>query len=422
MGILQEELEKALSDTPRTALVQLVREKLEQRGISDPDLVQQIATAILASDDDTDEIDVGLPFDLEFTDTDHERLNKAVERLADGMPELLEKMSEGIARDITDDYQIQRQAQAAKVAEEREKLRRKIARRWGVAFSDLQLLLEVCTDHGDTFNQAQLTSRLKRNSVRNEALSRLHIRACKIAHEIVTLLENGFAEGAWARWRTMLEVSVTALLIAEGGDALAQRYLDHGAVERKKALDDHDRAAAVSGAGNVRASERKEIEDDFVRAIRKYHNPFRRTYGWAAGQLGLGNDPQFHDLLEVAGALAMKLEYRMACFGTHASPQMLSQPMHRWDPTLHVPGVFAAGFEDPGANTAYTLVQITSVLFDEPWDLDRLVQVRTLAFLRDDVEAKFLATAKRVEREEQRNIESAIRRPGKRMNLRPRTR
>src|SRR3546814_4821605 len=42
-------------------------------------------------------------------------------------------------------------------------------------------------------------------------------------------------------------------------------------------------------------------------------------------------------------------------------------------PTTHSPGSFAAGFEGPGADTVQAIVQITSLLFDEPWDLDRLV-------------------------------------------------
>jgi sirohydrochlorin ferrochelatase len=422
MGILQDELDKAIDDTPRVVLVGLLQEKLADRGISDPDLAERLTAAILANDSDVDETEVDLPCDLEFTEADHEHVNAAVERLVEGMPNLLEKMGQDMGRGIADECRAQWEKQATKATEEREMLQRKIAAKWSEAFSDLRLLLELCIDHGDTFNHAHLTSRLKRNRVRNEVLSRLHIRACKIADEIITLLENGFAEGARARWRTMFEVSVTALLMVEGGDLLAQRYLDHEAVERKKALDDHDRAATISGVSGLDVAERKGIESDLARVVRKYGSAFRGMYGWAAGQLGLGNQPQFHDLQKVAGTLAMKLEYRLACLSVHASPRMLSQPMHQWDPTLCIPGVFAAGFEEPGINAAYTLVQVTSVLFEAPWDLDRLVQMRALSFLRDDVEARMLSTARRIEREEQRAIERAIRRPSHPASYGPRRR
>jgi len=420
MGVLQQELEKVIDDLPRVALADLVREKLGQQGITDPEVVQRVTGTILECDTDHTEID--LPFDLEFTDADLKYLSKTAERLTKRMPDVMRGISKDIARDVAEDFRRQWKTQAAKVADERENLRRKIARRWDEAFSDLRLLLEVCAEYGDSFNQAHLASRRRHNRVRDEAVSRLHIRACRIADEILTMLENGFAEGARARWRTLHEVSITALLIAEGGDALAQRYLDHDAVDRKKALNDHDRASAFAGRDRVRAAERKEIEGDLNRALRKHGGTFRGMYGWAAGQLGLGDNPQFHDLQEVASALATKYEYRLACFDSHASPLTLFQPVHHWDPTLHVPGVFAAGFDGPGTDTAYTLVQVTSVLFGPPWTLDRLVQLQVLSFLRDGVEAKMLAIAKRIERVGQRDIERAMRRPSRPLSLRPRSR
>src|SRR3546814_4757401 len=95
--------------------------------------------------------------------------------------------------------------------------------------------------------------------------------------------------------------------------------------------------------------------------------------GWASGQLGIPKDPKFHHLQDAAGSLSLKLLYRLLSFDTHASPRTLKQPVHHWDPTTHIPGSFAAGFEGPGADTVQAIVQITSLLFDEPWDLDRLV-------------------------------------------------
>src|SRR3546814_12895477 len=86
--------------------------------------------------------------------------------------------------------------------------------------------------------------------------------------------------------------------------------------------------------------------------------------------------PKFHHLQDAAGSLSLKLRYRLSSFDTHASPRTLKQPVHHWDPTTHIPGSFAAGFEGPGADTVHAIVQITSLLFDEPWDLDRLVLVR----------------------------------------------
>src|SRR3546814_20908260 len=89
---------------------------------------------------------------------------------------------------------------------------------WVEPFEALRLLLELCRQEGDAFNITSLKS--KHPITRNEALARLHIRACRIAEEILPLIENGHTEGAQARWPTLHEVTNTAPLIAAGGDVL----------------------------------------------------------------------------------------------------------------------------------------------------------------------------------------------------------
>src|SRR5437870_8332031 len=66
---------------------------------------------------------------------------------------------------------------------------------------------------------------------------RQHVRACQVTDEIITLLENGFADGAMARWRTLHEIAVVTSLISQHGIELAERYVAYQAVEAKRALD-----------------------------------------------------------------------------------------------------------------------------------------------------------------------------------------
>lgn len=329
------------------------------------------------------------------------------------MPDFIRAMIEEFGRRVADGCRVQWRQNEATDVQARIDRRYKISKDWGEAFSELRLLIEGCVQHGDVFNRAQLETRLKRNKLRNEVLARLHIRVCRLAEEIVMLLENGFAEGGRARWRTLLEVSITMILIAEGGNDLAARYLDHDAIDRKKALDDLDRSARDAGTRGVDRGIRNEIEVQAARVVRRYGSAFRGMYGWAAGQLGLPDKPQFHDLQELAGLIASKLQYRIACFGNHASAQSLNQLLHEWDPTLHIPDMFAPGFDDPAVNTAYSLVHATSTLFGEPWDLDKLIELRTLTCFRDDVETAFRSTTRRIDRAERRSMDRAARRPGK---------
>ncbi len=412
MGILQDSLKQTCSDVPRQLCRALVARKLAERDVVDAALVERVVESVMDGHTGGKEVELDLPFDIEFTDDDIADLDRSVDDLTEGFPELLDKMSAEFGRDLADDMRQKWKAKSVIVADEREAIRRRIASDWGEAFSDLRLLIELCSGYGHDFNEAQLQTNRKHNAVRNEVLSRLHIRACRIAEEIAILLDNGQTEGAEARWRTLHEVSVTALLVQAGGEQLARRYVDHQAVEQRKILDDHDRAISANSRPVQRfdAADRKAINAEFTRVTRRHGNSFRGMYGWVAGQLGISEQPQFHHLQEAAGVLATKLEYRLACFGTHASPRKLEQPMHKWDPTLHVSGTFAAGFENPGVNTAYTLVQVTTALFDEPWDLDKLVELRVLTCVRDDVEVAMNTVARGIAKREQRNMDRAIRR------------
>ncbi len=49
-------------------------------------------------------------------------------------------------------------------------------------------------------------------------------RACQVYREIVCLAKHGFADGAFARWRTLYELAVIALFINEYGDTVAKSY------------------------------------------------------------------------------------------------------------------------------------------------------------------------------------------------------
>jgi hypothetical protein len=58
------------------------------------------------------------------------------------------------------------------------------------------------------------------------ALRGLHARACQVYLEILTLVKNGFADGAFARWRTLFEISVIAQFIRQKENVVAEAYYE----------------------------------------------------------------------------------------------------------------------------------------------------------------------------------------------------
>lgn len=365
MGKLQDAFDRQIDNLPRLAIERVVRNKLRAEGIDDPAVLGRIVDAII---DGTEE-SVAIPFDrsphLALTDEDLDRIRAAAEAFGERIPDIVNNL----VRDASENLVVRlREKWRQSVPEDDAGLETKarILKDWAAPLDSLGMLLVLCAEEGDNFNIANLRSPRPREGCRTQALARLHIRACRIAREILLLLENGFTEGAQARWRTLHEVTVTAALIAEGGDSLAERYFDHEVVDRKKALDDHRRAVTAAGEPPVAHRDATALEEEFAAAVAKHGKQFRGMYGWASNQLGMPVDPKFHDLQEIAGSLTLKLRYRLSSFDTHASPKALEQPVHHWDPTTHVPGVFEAGFEGPAVDTAQAITQITALLYPQP--------------------------------------------------------
>ncbi|MDF7774264.1 DUF5677 domain-containing protein [Sphingomonas sp. AOB5] len=412
MGALQDSLDRFLDELPRRELEHLVQDKLQAAGVEDEALLGKIVDALLEGGGKIASILHDRPIKIEFDDADFERLGKLSTRLEEQLPEIFERVADRSANDIAE--AMREKWRTGPADNQAEVTRSRILKTWAEPFDALRMLLTLCAEEGDKFNHAHLSSRRAGEEGQALALARLHIRACRIAEEILLLLEHGRTEGAQARWRTLHEVAITATLIAEGGDALARRYFDHEIVDRKKALDDHRRAAELDGGSSADRDYAIELEKDFARAVAKYGRHFRGMYGWAGGQLGVPDDPKFHHLQEAAGSLTLKHRYRLASFDNHASPRALSQPMHLWDPTTHIPSVFEAGFEAPATDTAQALVQITTTLYPQPWELDEIVFVKVLGRLRDDTAAAWFRVARQIARREQQDIDRAVRRSASR--------
>ena len=70
-----------------------------------------------------------------------------------------------------------------------------------------------------------------------EVLLRLHARGIQISKEILVLFRNGYADGAFARWRTLYELSIVGLFISKHGNQIAKQYKDYASVETFKELE-----------------------------------------------------------------------------------------------------------------------------------------------------------------------------------------
>ena len=262
------------------------------------------------------------------------------------------------------------------------------------------MLLTSAREINGNFHNKLLRSKARTGLVRRHVLMLLHMRACQTTMEIISLLENGLADGAFARWRTLYELGVVASLIDTHGDDIAQRYLDHDCVAMKRSLENvlqHDHSTSVP---SIPKRIQREIDRDYDEVVSRYGKSFKSNYGWTSHHLGLRN-PTFQQLEVAAGADALPPTYKRASFKVHAGvPGLLRNLGNLSEEVLTLGGASNAGIEEPATNTAYSLTQITALLYGKSNRLEDMIELATLCKLRDRVAGECGRAARKLEREE----------------------
>lgn len=150
------------------------------------------------------------------------------------------------------------------------------------------------------------------------ALQRIQGRTCQEFLEILCLLQNGFADGAFARWRSMYELCCIGHFIKQQGEQIAKQY-----IEQSHTVDQH--YTWTSGAKNQNG---KSIKITTFQA--------------------LFNCCQIDKLWQQ--------QYKLACLVNHASPQGTMRRLATGDQNDYISvGQSDYGLELAGEQSAVTL-------------------------------------------------------------------
>jgi hypothetical protein len=395
MGQIQRTIEEELAKTPRIFLSRLISAKLEEIGVNDsPGLAEAMIGHVLAGKTDSFLWDDGRPssaplrhIKLSISNEELEDLQKQTLRFfEDEVPKLIENATRSAARHALKALKADWYELGAYEIDLLVGFRARLEERWGDGFDLLRMLLAISREIGEDAQKRFRKSRAKKNLILRSLLLRLHARACQVMAEIITLMENGFADGAMARWRTLYEIGVVATVIVDAGERLAERYVDHDAVESKAALDEHDRCYGQLDYKYTAARHRKRILRAYDAAILKYGKEFGSTYGWAVEYLGLKR-PTFRDLEAVVQRSMMRPYYKLASDNVHAGTKGLFYRLGQLsDQSFIIAGASNFGFADPGQNTAFTITQITHLLYAQRKStLETSIEIQTLILLRDQI-------------------------------------
>jgi hypothetical protein len=117
------------------------------------------------------------------------------------------------------------------------------------------MLIEACSDTGSEYCVEFGQTAADEKDFVFEALTRLHVRSCRVVNEVYCLLESGFASGAHARWRTLHELNVVSWFVRQGGVDLAERYPLHHLAQRPRSIEIYQKKFHLLGLGPLSALE-----------------------------------------------------------------------------------------------------------------------------------------------------------------------
>lgn len=294
----------------------------------------------------------------------------------------------------------------------------RLRKHWGPAL-DLFYVLTVCAEEaGADFYRERVSGRDYDGRTLHEALTGLHARACRTALEVHHLLSGGLAAGAFARTRTMHELAVTALVLAEYGQTdvhadLGERFLAHDDVQNWSDAATYQENAATLGHEPFSAEEMAIMEARHDAAVARFGSAFAGRCGWAAGLDGLGG-PTFRDLERLAKVSHLRGYYRWASHEVHSgSKGSRLNLLHRGGQSVKSSGYTNICLADPGQMALISLHQTTvAVLISaDPISPRDLLVLKAMQHLLDDACEAFIAGQRSVRQAEERYQASAASRP-----------
>lgn len=322
-----------------------------------------------------------------------ELLDKDDNPLARAMPEIIDESAEVMAAEL-------KRAAPKMLRERRANLKRYsqvIDEYWGEAFDLLEVVIVIAFETGVDFLESYAEEAEAEQDLVFYVLSRLQIRACRIAEEVAVLLKAGYGQGAHARWRALHEVVVVAYFIADHGEEVARRYLMHEGIESWRAINEFaQRVERLPDYEPPSEQELREAKERYDALLDEFGKTFAGQYGWAAQALSENPDLKgkggFAAIEEDVGLDHLRSHYRLASHQVHANPkgiQLIPDGHPQSDALLGGPSVF--GLANAGHSVCVSLTAITVATLNSRRGASTGFVAATMLRLSDEAGDAFLA-------------------------------
>lgn len=149
---------------------------------------------------------------------------------------------------------------------------------WKKPIDYFESLIELISSYTYSFTETFYEEAYKNNNLLFNALQNIQARALLVSRECLTLIKNGYPDGAFSRWRTIYELSVIGkLLYDENNDDLCERYLNYYHIQEYK----DEKTSRERGHQDHTDESFKILEQNYNLMISKYGSNYAKgDYGW----------------------------------------------------------------------------------------------------------------------------------------------
>lgn len=236
--------------------------------------------------------------------------------------------------------------------------RRRVRRVWGHAIDELTHLVIRCRELGAASVQDRSLDRL------DLALVYLWARGCQTALAISSLLEDGFADDAHGRWRTLHELNVVAQFLRQHGDPIVERYFAHVDVKNYNVSLEYQRCAPALGYPLEDPSAIATLKAKHDAAVATFPGLADGDWAWAKPALTTLTPKKrvrFTDLEGSVGLEKWRAHAGMAHHNVHGGPHgaLFRLGLPAGTGAIAIAGPSLYGLADPGHATGISLVQLT---------------------------------------------------------------
>lgn len=258
--------------------------------------------------------------------------------------------------------------------------------RWETAFDHLETIWHVAQEVGEMNGEELQASGEVDGDLVMAALANLLPKALLITREIICLLKGGYPDGALARWRSLHEVTVTAMYIRKHGHDVALAYLASFHFAARRAAHQLVQYADRSWIEPPTKEELAEFDARCQAAEALLGQTINRD---SQGEWSAIN-PLHRDFASIERDVAMdhwRPRYKWASAYTHARhrPHTHVLGMSEAKTRMQLVGPSSSGLIDPFQMTAITLGQVTVTYLLYKPNADRVIHAKVMLRLVDDM-------------------------------------